>query len=196
MRAGGKLQALGAMAAMILAGASCGGGGPGGGGGGGSGGSGDACAPYTGSYSGIYTFTWSCVNDPSMDGVGTIAVHFTAECQSTMGDTVNLEVTRIMSDNAVLGALTETEAPEGGLMRVPASPPATSGPDHYVSLIFPNDNHLLDTSGTFTVTTGAAILASDTDNHEAFNVGDDVTSEAGRPDGCVVDSRTFKIDKD
>lgn len=204
MRSLGKVRALGAvvaMAAMFVASAGCkGGGGSGDGGSAGAGGtgSGGMCGPYPGSYSGIFTFKFSCVNDPSMNGLGTILVHFTAACAYVSDDGIHLEITSLMSDSPVLGSLTKTDLPDGtgGIMVMPKSLPATSGPDHYISLVFPKDNHILDTRGEFTVGTGAAKIGSDPDNHDAFLVGDDVTSAAGRPDGCVVDSKTFKIDKD
>lgn len=160
---------------------------------------GDECAPYTGSYAGIFTLQWSCP-DPSMDGLGTINVHFTARCFYAMDDVIVLEVRKIMSDNTALGALTEVSCAEDdlscdyGLLHMPPNPPATSGPDHYLDLAFPNLLQLT-TSGPFTVTTGAAKIGSDVPNTESFLVGIPVEQAAGRPDGCTTHTYTFKIDK-
>ncbi len=159
----------------------------------------DACAPYTGSYAGIFSMQWSCP-DPTMDGLGTINVHFTARCFYAMDDVVVLEVRKIMSDNTALGALTEESCAEDdlacdfGLLRMPPNPPATSGADHYLDLTFPNLTKLT-TSGPFTVTTGAAKIGNDVPNTESFLVGIPVEQAAGRPDGCTTHTYTFKIDK-
>lgn len=172
-------------------------GGSGGGAGtGGSGGAGDPCAPYSGSYAGIYAFSWSCVNDPAQNGVGTINVHFTAKCAYTKPDgTLWLEIKSITSDNPHLGSLTQEACPvDCGYMAMPPNPPTTSGPEHGIYLVYPN-LAILSTEGAFTVTTGAAKIGSDVPNKNAFMVGDPAFSAAGKPDGCVVDSRTFKIDK-
>lgn len=167
--------------------------------GGAGGGPGDQCAPYTGSYAGIYSFGWSCVNDPTQNGQGTINVHFTAKCSFVKPDgTLWLEIDSIMSDNQHLGALTKETCPLGcGYLAMPPNPPTTSGPDHDIYLIFPNST-ILGTSGPFTITSGAAKLGSDVGNHDAFYVGEPAFTYAGKPSGdpgCVVDMKTFKIDK-
>lgn len=172
-------------------------GGSGGAGTGGTGGgTGDPCLPYSGSYAGIYAFSWSCVNDPTQNGVGTINVHFTAQCAYTKPDgTLWLEIKSVMSDNPHLGALTQESCPvDCGNMAMPPNPPTTSGPEHGIQLVFPN-LAILGTEGAFTVTSGALKIGSDVPNKDAFLVGDPAFSAAGKPDGCVVDSRTFKIDK-
>ncbi|MBK8999733.1 MAG: hypothetical protein IPM35_28790 [Myxococcales bacterium] len=186
-------RAFGAAPAQGTGGA----GGSGGTGTGGTGGSsGDPCAPYSGSYAGIYAFNWSCVNDPSQNGTGTINVHFTAQCAYTKPDgTLWLEVKSVMSDNPHLGSLTQESCPvDCGYLAMPPNPPTTSGPEHGIYLVFPN-LAILSSEGAFTVTSGALKIGSDVPNKAAFIVGDPAFSAAGKPDGCVVDTRTFKIDK-
>jgi hypothetical protein len=77
---------------------------------------------------------------------------------------------------------------------MPPNPPATSSVQHAVDLTFPGGG-LVSSNGPFTVTTGAAIIASDVGNVEAFTAGEPVYTAAGRPNGCVTENRTFKIDK-
>lgn len=159
----------------------------------------DPCAPYTGSYAGIFHLVWSCPADPTLDGQGEINVHFTAACEADLGDSIELTITSVMSDNDSLGALTETPVDSFvGHMSMPPDLPATAGPSHFIQLEFPEVDgiaHLLSTEGTFEVGTGATQIANQLMNTDAFLVGDDVTSAAGRPDGCIVDSRTYVINK-
>jgi hypothetical protein len=191
--------AMCAVAALSFLAPDCGGdGGGGSGGGAGAAPPTDECAPYTGSYEGIYTLTWTCVNDPTLDGLGTINVHFTAECEGIVDGDVLLMITSYMSDNEVLGALTET--PEEGftsVMIMPQNPPAASADGHTIVLDFPGG--LLGTSGTFQVSTNALQIVNAENNHDAFYVGEPARVAAGKPmnpdAGCVADSQTFAINK-
>lgn len=137
--------------------------------------------------------TLNIAPNPSQNGTGTINVHFTAQCAYTKPDgTLWLEIKSIMSDNPHLGSLTQESCPvDCGYLAMPPNPSTTSGPERGTHLIFPN-LAILSSEGAFTVTSGALKIGSDVPNKAAFIVGDPAFSAAGKPDGCVVATRTFK----
>jgi hypothetical protein len=183
----------------------CGCGGSGGGATGGSGtgstgtgttappGASDFCAPYTGSYAGILTFTWT---SGSQNGTGTITVHFTMACDGVFNNQVQLHLTRISSDNTFFATPNPTDDNDSlSLMTMPPNPPASGDSSDGIDLIFPNNDYELSMSGPLTVTSGAAIIANDPSNTDAWFAGNPAYTAAGMPDGATVQTRTFKVNK-